>query len=163
MSARARLNFLDDEPWDEVNEKDRIRARRFGLTFGSDALGASLLELLPRSPRPPLHMHYGCEEMFFVLGGRPTLRTPEGERELEEGEAVHFGLGADGAHQVSNRTDEPVRYVFVSNVVSPEVVEYPDSGKVTALAKTTSQKGTPLHAIHRVDDAVDYFEGEPPR
>jgi hypothetical protein len=32
-------------------------------------LGASLIELLPGAPGGPLHMHYGVEEMFFVLSG----------------------------------------------------------------------------------------------
>ena len=33
-------------------------------------------------------MHYGLEEMFFVLRGTPTVRTPEGEEQLEPGEVV---------------------------------------------------------------------------
>jgi uncharacterized cupin superfamily protein len=126
-------------------------------------LGASVYELPPGATQVPYHFHHGMEELLVVLRGRPTLRTPEGERQLEEGEAVHFGLGAEGAHQVSNGTNEPVRYVFVSNVVTPEVVEYPDSGKVATLGQTVSQTGEPLRTIHRVADAVDYFEGEPPR
>ena len=126
-------------------------------------LGASLYELPPGATQAPYHFHHGMEELLVVLRGRPTLRTAEGERQLVEGETVHFGLGTHGAHQVSNPTEEPVRYVFVSNIVTPEVVEYPDSGKIAGLAKTTSQQGAPLHAIHRVADAVDYFDGEPPR
>ena len=62
-----RLNFLADEPWDEVNEDDRMRVRWFGHPFETDLLGASLIEYLPRSPDSPMHMHYGVEEMFFVL------------------------------------------------------------------------------------------------
>ena len=72
-----RLNFLLDEPWDEVND-DINRARWFGHPFGADRLGASLIEYLPRAPDSPMHMHYGVEEMFFVLSGTPTVRTPDG-------------------------------------------------------------------------------------
>ena len=78
--AMRRLNFLAEEPWDEV--EDLRRARWFGHPFGTDMLGASLTELLPGSPGSPLHMHYGVEEMFFVLSGTPTVRTPEGEEQL---------------------------------------------------------------------------------
>ena len=74
-----RLNFLEDEPWDEV--EDDMRVRWFGHPFGADMLGASLHELLPGAPRGPLHMHYGVEEMFFVLSGTLTVRTPEGRRD----------------------------------------------------------------------------------
>ena len=68
-----RLNFLADEPWDEVDDADRTRVRWFGHPFGADILGASLRELLPGSPGGSLHMHYGVEEMFFVLAGTPTV------------------------------------------------------------------------------------------
>ena len=66
-----RLNFLEDDPWDEVEDDER-RVRWFGHPLGADMLGASLIELLPGSPGGPLHMHYGVEEMFFVLSATPT-------------------------------------------------------------------------------------------
>jgi uncharacterized cupin superfamily protein len=72
-----RLNFLADEPWDEVD--DDLRRRWFGHPLETDMLGASLTELLPGSTGGPLHMHYGVEEMFFVLSGTPTVRSTEGE------------------------------------------------------------------------------------
>ena len=75
----TRLNFLNDEPWDETDERFQFRARSFGHELGADMLGASLRELLPGSPGGWLHMHYGVEEMFFVLSGTPTLRTGDGE------------------------------------------------------------------------------------
>ena len=75
-----RLNFMDDEPWDEVNDGSRVRW--FGHPFGTDMLGASLWEFLPGSSGGPLHMHYGVEEMFFVLSGTLTIPTPEGEGQL---------------------------------------------------------------------------------
>ena len=70
-----RLNFLEDEPWDEVENDKRVRW--FGHPFGTDHLGASLIEYLPQAPGGPMHMHYGVEEMFFVLSGTLTVRTPE--------------------------------------------------------------------------------------
>ena len=66
-----RLNFLEDEPWDQVDENNRERVRWFGHPFGTDVLGASLIELLAGAPGSSLHMHYGVEEMFFVLSGNP--------------------------------------------------------------------------------------------
>lgn len=143
MSARTRLNFLDDEPWDEVNEGRGIRARRLGLTLGTDALGASLLELLPGSPGAWLHMHYGCEEMFFVLGGRPTLRTPEGEEELAPGEVVYCPEGVAGLHTFANRTDEPVRMLGVSAGRYPDVVAYPEQGVAWAATRVPELPAPP--------------------
>jgi mannose-6-phosphate isomerase-like protein (cupin superfamily) len=85
-----RLNFLDDQPWNEVDDESRTRARWFGHPFGADMLGASLRELLPGAPAGALHMHYGVEEMFFVLDGTPLVRTPEGEETLVPGDVVYF-------------------------------------------------------------------------
>lgn len=45
---------------------------------------------------------------------------------------VAFPKGRGGAHRVDHGTDEPVRLLFVSTMLSPEVNEYPDSGKVWA-------------------------------
>jgi hypothetical protein len=37
-----RLNFLDDEPWDEVHDGLQFHTRWFGHPLGADMLGASL-------------------------------------------------------------------------------------------------------------------------
>jgi uncharacterized cupin superfamily protein len=128
MSIHTRLNFLDDEPWDEVNEPRLMKTRRFGLALGADALGASLHELAPGSPGSWLHMHYGCEEMFFVLQGTPTLRTGHGEEELAPGDVVYCAEGLAGLHTFENRTDEPVRLLGISAGRYPDVVAYPERG-----------------------------------
>ncbi len=122
-----RLNFLEDEPWDEV-EDDLRRVRWFGHPLRTDMLGASLTELLPGSPGGPLHMHYGVEEMFFVLSGTPTVRTPEGEEQLSPGDVVYFPEGPEGLHTFSNPTSEPVRLLGISTKRFPDVVAYPERG-----------------------------------
>lgn len=121
-----RLSFLGDEPWDEV--KDDARARWFGHPFGADVLGASLRELLPGAPGGPLHMHYGVEEMFFVLSGTPTVRTPEGEERLAPGDVVYFPEGRAGLHAFANPSAEPARMIAVSSKRFPDVVAYPERG-----------------------------------
>ena len=123
-----RLNFLDDQPWDEVDDELRLRARSFGHPFEADKLGASLRELLPGAPGGPLHMHYGVEEMFFVLAGTPTVRTPEGEEQLAPGDVVYFPEGEAGLHDFSNPTGETVRMLAVSTKRFPDVVAYPERG-----------------------------------
>jgi uncharacterized cupin superfamily protein len=122
-----RLNYLEDEPWDEV-EEDVRRIRWFGHAFGTDMLGASLTELLPGTEGGPLHMHYGVEEMFFVLSGTPTVRTPEGEEQLSPGDVVYFPEGPDGLHTFSNRTADPARVLGISTKRFPDVVAYPERG-----------------------------------
>ncbi len=124
------------EPW-EGGARSRRLAR-------GERLGASLYELPPGATGGLYHFHHGNEELLVVLKGRPTLRTPEGERQLAEGEVVHFGLGAEGAHQVKNPGPEPVRYLVASNLSSPDAVEYPDSGALSVMAFSETQDGSPL-------------------
>ena len=122
-----RLNFLQDEPWDELNG-DVNRVRWFGHPFETDLLGASLIEYLPQGPESPLHMHYGVEEMFFILSGTLTVRTPEGEEQLSPGDVVYFPEGREGLHTFSNPTEEPVRMLGISSKRFPDVVAYPERG-----------------------------------
>jgi uncharacterized cupin superfamily protein len=110
-------------------------------------LGASVYELGPGNTTV-YHFHHGSEELLIVLGGRPTLRTPEGERQLAEGEVVHFPVGPEGAHGLRNDTDDLARFVVAGIRVSPEVAEYPDTKQITAQARTGSQTGERLWLIH---------------
>ena len=64
-----------------------------------------MYELEPGDRLWPYHTHHANEEWLLVLRGQPTLRSPEGEQELKEGDVVCFPRGKDGAHQVTNRTD----------------------------------------------------------
>jgi uncharacterized cupin superfamily protein len=97
-------------------------------------LGATLYELGPGNFMV-YHAHHGSEELLIVLRGRPTLRTPEGERLLDEGDVVHFPTGPEGAHGIRNDGEEPVRYVVAGTRVSPEIVEYPDRNQVTGQSR----------------------------
>jgi uncharacterized cupin superfamily protein len=152
--------FADD--WDDPYPQDegwRAHYKRLGV----GKLGLGLYELLPGQTQCPYHFHYGNDEILIVLRGRPTLRTPDGERELEAGEVAHFPTGPSGAHQIVNRTDEAARYVVAASHVSPEVVEHVDSGKLLAMALTESPRGPRLWSVHRLDAEVDYLEGEEPK
>jgi uncharacterized cupin superfamily protein len=139
----------------------RARRARIGYELGTELIGASLWELPPGESAYPYHFHYSDEEIVIVLSGRPSLRAPEGVRELEEGEAVRFPLGEEGAHEILNRGEEPVRFLAVSSSGRPDIVVYPDSNKIGASERPA--KGPGMQAYFRRDDAVGYWEDEPRR
>jgi uncharacterized cupin superfamily protein len=95
-----------------------------------------------------------------VLSGRPSLRTPDGVKELEEGEAIRFAVGEEGAHQLLNTTDQMVTFLAISSNGRPDVVVYPDSDKVSAGERLPAGGG--LRLFFKRDDAVGYWEGESP-
>ena len=80
------------------------------------------------------HWHVGEEEWLLVLAGTPTLRTPEGESRLRPWDITAFRRGEEGAHQLRNDGDEPARAAFFSTVSDPEVVGYPDEGRIGVIA-----------------------------
>ena len=143
------MNVWSDD-WEFESEEDWAAARATRLPRG-DRIGATLYELPPGRTSGYYHFHHGAEELLVVLRGRPTLRTPDGERALDEGEVVHFPVGPEGAHQLINRSSEPVRYLVASNRPSPEAVEYPDTRQLSVMAFTESQLGRPLWDIRTLD------------
>ena len=144
-------NVFGDE-WDSLDDWSGGGMKSRRLVERGPTLGASVYELGPGNTSA-YHFHHGSEELLIVLRGRPTLRTPEGERQLAEGEVVHFPTGPDGAHGMRNDTDSPVRFVFAGIRVFPEVAEYPDTKQITAQAPTASQTGEHLWLVHDLEDA----------
>ena len=116
---------LDSGLWDEDGTDSR---RRVFWRPENARMGASLYELAPGARGDRLHMHFGAEELFFVLAGRPVLRTGDGEEQLEPGDYVSCPEGRAGLHTFSNPTDEPVRLLAVSAGGFPDVVAYPEDG-----------------------------------
>lgn len=142
----------------ERPEGFRSRRARIGYELGTELIGCSLWELPAGEAAYPYHFHYADEELVIVLTGRPTLRTPEGVRELEEGEALRFPLGEKGAHQIINRSEESVTLLAVSSSGRPDVIVYPDSDKIGFGERLPHGGG--LRAFFKRDDRVGYFEGE---
>jgi uncharacterized cupin superfamily protein len=153
---------INEPRFDEPRDRDGFRAQRarLGYQLGSERLGASLWEVPRGQAAYPYHYHLTEEEMVIVLSGTPSLRTPDGWRNLAEGEVCSFPRGERGAHQFVNRSEYPVRLLAISTHGDPDIVLYPDSGKLGAGERLS--RGGGLRTMFRLDDAVDYWEGEHP-
>lgn len=125
------------------------RGARVGTAIGGVEIGACLYELAAGERTYPYHLHHGNEEWLFVVAGTPTVRTPDGERVLRAGDLMAFPRGPAGGHQLKG----PGTVLVLSEKYLPDVVEYPDSGKVGVRHHGPSQN---FHAT----DAVGYWEGE---
>ena len=134
----------------------RWRYDRLGPRIGAEKLGATVYELPPGAKSFPYHYEYPEEEWLICLAGEPTLRTPDGERQLEPGEVVCFPAGPAGAHQVRNDSGQPVRFLILSTKTFPAVAFYPDSGKVLVVPSPADEG----RGIFLQENAVDYWEGE---
>ena len=151
------INLLDDDGWLER----RWPPERAGFSWrrkrvAGEHLGASLYELPPGESTFPYHYELGNDELLIVMTGRPTLRSPEGERELQPGDCVLFPSGPEGAHQVTNSSDQPVRVLLVSNFALPRGAVQVDSDKL--MVRWGS--GADERLRFRKADATDYWDGE---
>jgi uncharacterized cupin superfamily protein len=157
------FNLFSDD-WDERRSNPGYAWSRAGVgrRLGGELLGASLYQLPPGQRSWPYHAHYGNEELLVVLHGRPTLRSPAGERELRAGDSAIFPRGPGGAHQLINRSDEPARFMMISTMIHPEVAHYLDSDKIGLFAGAPPVPGesAPTELLFRKGDAADYWEAE---
>jgi uncharacterized cupin superfamily protein len=150
----------DDEP--ERPDGFAARRARLGRQAGSRRLGASLYELEPGQASWPYHWHHANEELLVVVRGRPSLRSGDGWRELDEGDVVAFPVGEAGAHQIANRSGDAVRFLVVSEMIAPEVSLYPDTGRVGAFGRAPGSADEGLEAILSLETAGSYWDGERP-
>jgi uncharacterized cupin superfamily protein len=152
--------------FEESSDRDGFTYKRakLGAQTGAERLGASLYELPPGEANFPYHAHFGNEELLIIIAGHPSLRTEQGWRELEPGEAVAFPSGPKSPHQVQNRSEEPARILMISEMHAPDVVLYPDSGKILAGTRPPggANREEDIYQYFRLTDSVDYWEGEKP-
>jgi uncharacterized cupin superfamily protein len=151
------FNLYGDPDWNRTEDREGWRSKDawVGAHIGSELIGGSMYELEPGHRLWPYHTHYANEEWMMVVRGEPTLRTPEGEQTLKEGDVVCFARGKEGAHQVSNQTDSPIRVLMLSTLIAPDIIEYLDTGKIAA----RSVKGERI-VFARPGPEVGYWEGE---
>jgi uncharacterized cupin superfamily protein len=136
-----------------------LKGTRVGAAAGATDIGTSVYEIAPGRRNLPFHAHHGIEELIVVLRGTPTLRTPDGERVMADGEVHACGRGTASAHQLINRTDEPVRVLIVSTRAPADFIEYPDSAKLAAMSGAFGSPDA-FQATLSSEATLGYFDGE---
>jgi uncharacterized cupin superfamily protein len=117
-------------------------------TMGAKQIAYDIRVIPPGKMAVPYHFHHQKEELFLILEGEATLRQNDHRRIVRKGDLLFFATGPQGAHQLFNHTQEPVRYLDLVTLPAGDVCEYPDSDKVNC------------GGIYQKKDQVDYFAGE---
>lgn len=156
--AQVRVNLFDSVVEHDADDPEGYRGGgvRLAHLLGAARLGATLYELPPGQGIAPYHYEYGNEEWLLVLSGAPALRHPDGEDELVAGDLVCFAEGAEGAHKLTNQSEETVRVLMFSTVNEPAVVVYPDSDKIGIWPGDHRDNVM----VRREDTRADYWVGE---
>lgn len=160
------LNIADLEYF-TMNHGDRFDGRigYIGAKLGAKQLGYNLTVLSPGKSAFPFHNHRVNEEMFFVLEGEGEVRIGANRYPIRQGDAIACPAGGpETAHQIINTSQTTeLKFLAVSTRMSPEVSEYPDSGKfgvMTSFPEDTDGQTIPLRFVGRETEGLDYWDGE---
>lgn len=161
-SWRVNIDALDLKDWGNGG-KHAARLASIGTLLGAQKLGYRLVEVEPGKSGWPRHAHHVNEEMFFIIEGEGTLVVGVECYPLRRGDVVGIPAGPDTPHQMINTSDGLLRYLAVSTMEAPDVVEYPDSDKIGVFVGSApggSQRSRQLCKFFRQGDDVEYWEGE---
>jgi uncharacterized cupin superfamily protein len=114
-------------------------------------LNFDLRQLNPGQYCAAYHFHRHAEELFMIISGSATLRTPDGLEIVNSGDLIFFEAGEKGAHQLYNHTEEACIYLDIRTFMGYDVCEYPDSNKIFLV---------PSYEIFGKNTQLNYFDGE---
>ena len=159
--AAALIRNFDEAPMKPMLREPHYDSYGARLARGTAArkLGASVDVLAPGKRGCPYHLHHAQEEMFIVLEGHGTLRVDGEMLPIKPGDVMFIPAGPEYPHQIINTSDAPLKYLSISTMETPEICEYPDSGKYLAEGSLDGSK--PFDVIDRKVESLDYWDGEP--
>ena len=155
---------IDNVPLRDAGNGKSFKSKvgSFGKQIGAQKLGVMLHVVEAGQKAFPFHVHHQIEEMFIILEGEGTYRFGAKEYPVKAGDICSAPTGgAEHAHQLINSGKTTLKYLGVSTDAETEVVEYPDSGKISVLSRfdwSTMSGG--VRNIFRPGASLDYFDGE---
>lgn len=148
---------------DLANQFDASIGRIANL-IGARTLGYNITVILPGKLAYPFHSHRINEEMFFVLEGTGEVRIGPETFPIRTGDFIACPPGGpEVAHQIRNTGMGELRFLAVSTLHSPEINEYPDSGKFGVYADFPSGTNDRMEYFSfqgRESMNLDYWDGE---
>jgi len=149
------LNSDQREFRESPNKIDHYRiftdVSRMNKGVNPENLNFDLRQLNPGQFSAPYHFHRYAEELFMIISGSATLRTPDGLEVVQRGDLIFFEKGEAGAHQLYNHTTEVCIYLDIRTYIGYDIAEYPDLDKILL---------APTFEIFNKDSQVNYFDGE---
>lgn len=121
MPARARASGYPEPFRSMVSGRSK---QPLGDRFGLVNFGVNRTTLEPGAFSALLHRHSRQDEFVYILAGHPVLVTDRGEFPMAPGMCAGFPAGGI-AHQLVNRTTEPVVYLEVGDRTPGDEGTYP--------------------------------------
>jgi uncharacterized cupin superfamily protein len=153
---------IADIPLTDHGHGEEFAARHgaIGPLIGAKQLGCRVVVVPPGKKGWPYHAHHANEEMFVILDGSGTLRLGGAEQPIRAGDVIACPAGGpETALQIVNTGEAELRYLAISTMRSPELVEYPDSGKFQVISAAPGGDRR-LRYIGRAETSLNYWDGE---
>ncbi len=162
MSERRQAINERSLTWARTEKGTRfdLERKQLGRAAGGRQLGCSLVRLVPGKCAWPFHYHCANEEAIYILEGQGAMRIGEDRYDVSPGDYIAFPTGSESAHQLTNTSETPLVYLCISTMINPDVMGYPDSGKIGLAAGSApggDKKQRLFMEFHRREDAVDYW------
>ncbi len=134
---------------------------QLGEPAGGDKIGANVTTVPPGKAAFPIHHHFANEEHFFILSGSGVLRLGEATHAVRPHDYVAIPAGgADTAHQFVNTGTEDLVYLALSTKSAPEVVGYPDGGKIGVVSAPWGKEPSPFFLDESSMVKAAYWDNE---
>ncbi len=133
--------------------------------IGAVRLGYNMTIVPPGKTAFPAHNHYGNEEMFFIIEGEGQVRIGKETFPIRAGDVIACPAGGpETAHQIINSSATlTLRYLAVSTMQTPDLVQYPDSGRTGAAHyhdNSADGSAKAIRILNREQDNLGYWDGE---
>ena len=164
MRPILNIDELEYRSWGH-GERFEARIGDVASRIGAQKLGYNVTVVPPGKRGFPAHAHVVNEEMFYVIEGKGELRVGDARYPIRAGDIIACPPGGpETAHQIINTSGADIRYLSVSTMLQPEIVDYPDSKKFGVrwpLSPGADGKPSSVRFLGRIEDGIqDYWDGE---
>ena len=153
-------NVLNSE-WKESSHGEKFQYGHIALTDLRDdhMLGCGAFRVDPGKRAFPKHAHLANDEALYVVAGTGELTIGEESTQVEPGDFVLLPAGVEHAHVLINNSEEEIVYLCLSTMNTPEVVQYPDSGKLGVMESARQWSKSSISGFYTAKKA-GYYDGE---
>lgn len=86
---------------------------------------ANFVEVAPQKTAYGYHYHEENEEVFYIIRGEASVKTPDGDIRLKQGDAIAFPANVNGSHVISNPSKtETLLYLDFGTANKPDIVHF---------------------------------------
>ena len=157
MNDKIVLTNLSKLEGKRKNENEKYEYIKYEVTKRKDFSQCYICfyEIPPLKSAYPKHYHTYNSECFYIISGIGQVETKDNVLNVTSGDIIVFPCGKEGTHKLTNISkEEKLVYLDFDTTNSPDILKYPDSGKIGIIEHNISS------TFFKEDSSVDYYEGE---